>query len=130
MPRATIRDVAASAKVSISTVNRILHEPEKVREATRRAVVEAAEKVGFYGLNVVRDSLLQSDRPKVRIGILLLQRGRVFYRTLGQALEAAAKGFGDRKILVRVEYVDDLSPQNISDCMHRLAETADFLGVV
>jgi len=35
--RANIRDVAAAAGLSVSTVNRTLHEPDKVREETLHA---------------------------------------------------------------------------------------------
>lgn len=47
MPKATIKDVAVHSGLSISTVNRALHEPGKVREETLKQVLAAAEAVGF-----------------------------------------------------------------------------------
>lgn len=129
MARATIRDVAAFAKLSISTVNRALHEPEKVREDTIRAVLAAAEAVGFYGVGAIKDRL-KSARPTVRVGVLLLQRNRAFYRNLSQAIEIAAKAASEHEIQLRIEYLDELSPQNISDGLDSLARTSDVLGVV
>lgn len=129
MPRATIRDVAQFAKLSVSTVNRVLHEPDRVRTETVRAVLEAAEAVGFYGVGAIKESL-KPTRPKVRIGVLLLQRHRAFYRNLSQAIEVAAEAVRDHEIRLRIEYLDELSPQNVSDGMNRLAETSDVLGVV
>lgn len=129
MPRPTIRDVAKIANVSIATVNRVLHEPGKVRDGTLRSVLEAAEEVGFYGVGSIRESL-RSARPKVRVGILLLQRNRVFYSNLGRALEAAAEAVKDHQVSLRIEHLDELSPQNAADGMNRLAETSDILGVV
>jgi LacI family transcriptional regulator len=129
MPRATIRDVARSANLSISTVNRVLHEPEKVREETIRAVLEAAQTVGFYGIASIRDRLRLS-LPKVRIGILLLQRHRDFYKNLSQALENAARTVRQHSIVMQIEYVDELTPQNVSRGLLRLGESADLLGVV
>ena len=129
MPRATIRDVAQFAKLSVSTVNRALHEPVKVREDTIRIVLEAAEAVGFYGISSIRESL-KSTRPKVSIGVLLLQRSRALYKTLGQAIESAATVVRDHEIQLRIVHLDELSPQNVSDGLHKLAETSDVIGVV
>jgi LacI family transcriptional regulator len=129
MPRATIQDVAKFAKLSVSTVNRALHEPDKVREDTIRIVLEAAEAVGFYGVSSIKDSL-RSTRPKMRVGVLLLQRNRAFYRNLSQAIETAAKDVRDHEVQLRIEYLDELSPQNVLAGLNALAETSDVLGVV
>jgi LacI family transcriptional regulator len=129
MPRATIRDVAKSADLSITTVNRVLHEPDKVREETIKAVLQAAETVGFYGVGSIKESL-KATRPKIGIGILLLQRGRAFYKNLSQAIELAAQSVRSHEVTLRIEYVDELSPQNVAAGMNRLAETSDALGIV
>lgn len=129
MARATIRDVAGFAKLSVSTVNRALHEPDKVREDTIRIVLEAAEAVGFYGVGSIKESL-RSTRPKVRFGILLLQRNRAFYRNLSQAIATAAGAVRDHEVQLRIEYLDELSPQNVSHGLNALAESSDVLGVV
>ena len=129
MARATIRDVAAFAKLSVSTVNRALHEPDKVREDTLRAVLEAAQAVGFYGVGSIKESL-KSTRPVVRVGVLLLQRNRAFYRNLSQAIEIAAKAVRDHDVQLRIEYLEELSPQNVSNGLLALSETSGVLGVV
>jgi LacI family transcriptional regulator len=129
MARTTIRDVAEFANLSVSTVNRVLHEPDKVREQTIRIVLEAAEAVGFYGTGSIKESL-KSTRPKIRIGVLLLQRTRAFYKTLGKAIEDAAKAVRDHEVGLRIEYLQELSPQNVSDSLSALAETSDVVGVV
>jgi LacI family transcriptional regulator len=113
----------------MSTVNRVLHEPDKVREETIRLVLEAAEAIGFYGVASIKGSL-KSGRPKIRVGILLLQRTRAFYRNLSQALETAAKAISENEVVIQIEYLDELTPQNVSDGLLRLAETSDVLGVV
>jgi LacI family transcriptional regulator len=129
MPRATIRDVASHANLSVSTVNRALHEPDKVREETIRLVLDAAEAVGFYGTGAIKDSL-KSARPQVRIGILLLQRNRAFYKNLSLAIEAAASAIRDHEVKLRIAYLDELSPQNVAEGLNGLAEHSDVLGVV
>ena len=66
----------------------------------------------------------------MRVGVLLLQRNRAFYRNLGQAIETAAKAVRDHEVLLQIEYLDELSPQNVSDGLNALAATSDILGVV
>ncbi len=129
MPRATIQDVARHAGLSVSTVNRALHEPNKVREDTIKAVLDAAQAVGFYGVASIKGSL-KSARPKVRIGILLLQRNREFYKNLHQALEGALPAIKDHDVRLQVDYLDELTPQNVAGSLLRLADTSDVIGVV
>ncbi len=129
MPRATIRDVARHAKLSISTVNRALHEPGKVRQETIESVLQAAEEVGFYGIASIRGSL-RPARPKVAIGILLLQRNRALYRNLGARLAEAARALQSHDVTLRIDHLDELSPQNVADSLYRLAETSVLIGVV
>ncbi|RMF56182.1 MAG: LacI family transcriptional regulator, partial [Bacteroidetes bacterium] len=54
----TIRDVARQAGVSISTVSRVLNNPEVVREEKRRRVLKAVERLG-YRPNPLARSLLK-----------------------------------------------------------------------
>jgi LacI family gluconate utilization system Gnt-I transcriptional repressor len=42
-----MRDVAAAAGVSLMTVSRALREPERLSEGTRKAVLDAIEKIGY-----------------------------------------------------------------------------------
>ncbi len=129
MARAKINDVAKHSGLSISTINRVLHEPEKVREDTIKAVLQAAEAVGFYGVASIKGSL-RSTRPKIRVGILLLPLKRTFYKDLARVFEIAAKAVGDHEVILRIEHFDDLAPQNVVAGILRLAETSDVLGVV
>lgn len=63
----TIYDVAAAARVSISTVSRVLNNPEKVNEDTRNAVLHAIQKLGFVPKAEARARALKDFR---RIGVL------------------------------------------------------------
>ncbi len=66
-PPSTIYTVAAAARVSISTVSRVLNNPEKVNDATRNAVLEAINKLGFVPKAEARARALKEFR---RIGVL------------------------------------------------------------
>ena len=50
MKRATIKDLAEAAGVSVATVNRVIGRSGPVSEGTVQRVLAAAREVGFYGL--------------------------------------------------------------------------------
>jgi LacI family transcriptional regulator len=66
-PFPTIYDVAAVARVSISTVSRVLNTPEKVNTETRNAVLAAINHLGFVPKAEARARALKEFR---RIGVL------------------------------------------------------------
>jgi len=128
MARATIRDVAERANMSVSTINRVLHAPEKVRKETLNLVLQSAQAVGFYGIATIENAL--KARPKIRLGFLLLQRHRAFYQSLGRALINAANAVQDHDVVTHFDFLDEPTPQNVSEGLLRLAEKSDALGVV
>jgi LacI family transcriptional regulator len=129
MARAKINDVARAAGMSVSTVNRVLHEPDKVREETIKAVLDAAEAVGFYGVASIKGSL-RTSRPKIRIGMLLLPTKRTFYKDLATVFEIAAKAVTGHQVILRLEHYDDLSAQSVVDGIMRLAASSDVLAII
>jgi LacI family transcriptional regulator len=126
MRRPTIPDLAEAAAVSVATVNRVLSGASNVRQATRERVSEAAERIGFYGLGSIQ-ARVAAARPKLRFGILLLQRHRPFYQNVARALSDAAAESTAAEIDLRVEFLEDLSPQNTADHAIALAEDCDAL---
>jgi LacI family transcriptional regulator len=63
----TIYDVATAAQVSISTVSRVLNNPDKVNDETRSAVLQAINNLGFVPKAEARARALKEFR---RIGVL------------------------------------------------------------
>lgn len=126
--RATIQDLAAKAEVSVSTIDRILNGRDKVRPKTAERVLAAAEELEFYALPALRQRL-QVDRPKARLGFLLQQSHRTFYRSIADALHQAAATAAE-PVEVIVEHMDDLSPEAVSDRMLRMGERVQSLAVV
>ena len=129
MTRPTIHDLARAAGVSVATVNRVLAGAANVRVPTRQRVQEAAESIGFYGLGAIQ-SRGAASRPKYRFGFLLHQGTRSFYRMLAQELAAAARAVPDAGIDARIEFLDDLSPQNTAARLHEMGEKCDAVAVV
>lgn len=129
MNRPTIQNLAVAAGLSVATVNRVLHDPARVRGQTRQRVLEAAERIGFYGLGSIREND-RAARPRVRMGVLLLQRSRSLYLNLARALEAASRATSTHDVSLRIEHLDDLSPQVVVEAMERLSALSDVIGVV
>lgn len=129
MTRPTIRDLANAAQLSVATVNRVLAGAANVRASTRELVQEAAERIGFYGLGAIQ-SRVAASRPKLCFGILLLQPHRPFYQNIAAALRRAASGIQNVEIDLRIEFLDDLSPQNTANHAMRLAEDCQAIGIV
>lgn len=129
MTRPTIRDLANAAQLSVATVNRVLAGAANVRAPTRALVQEAAERIGFYGLGTIQ-SRVAASRPKFRLGVLLLQPHRPFYQNIAAALRRAASDTPNAEIDLRIEFLDDLSPQNTADHALRLAKVCQAIGIV
>lgn len=129
MSRPTIKDLAEAAGVSVSTVNRVLGDAASVRAPTRDRVRSAAERIGFYGLGTI-DHAIRESAATHRLGILLQQGNRSFYRDLGNALGDAAASSRDGRIELRLDYLDDLSPNNVADHLTSLAADCDAVALV
>ena len=63
----TIYDVADQAGVSISTISRMLNDPEKVNPATREKIMEVIDRLGFVPKAEARARALKINR---RIGVI------------------------------------------------------------
>jgi LacI family transcriptional regulator len=129
MKRPTITDLAREAGVSISTANRVLGGSPNVRHATIQQVKEAAERIGYYGLGVIR-AQITSRKPKFRFGFLLHQPTRTFYKMLGAALQSAASAVEEQDIETEFVYAENLSPQFISEKLLGLGQTCNAVAVV
>lgn len=129
MTRPTIRDVALEANVSISTVNRVLSGSKSVKDETILKVREAAARVGYYGLGTI-NAQIASRKPKVKLGFVLHQPNRTFYKLLGAALNEAALAVDDYDVEAEIVFAQDLSPQFIASKVLELGETCQAVGVV
>ncbi len=120
MSRPTIRDLADAAGVSVATVNRVLAGSENVRGPTRLLVQEVAGRIGFYGLGAIQ-ARVAASRQKLRFGAILLQPHRPFYQNVADALRRAAADCSDAEIDLRIEFLEDLTPQNTADYAQAMA---------
>ncbi len=113
MVRPTIADLAKTAGVGLSTVDRVINGRAPVRRATAERVLKAAEEIGFYGSGAIRRRL-RADQPERTFGFLLLQENRPLYQAFAQALTAATETSPLIRGRARVEFFDDLSPEIVA----------------
>jgi LacI family transcriptional regulator len=125
--RATIDDLAEAAGVSVSTIDRVLNGRAPVRPATAEKVLAAAEAIGFYATPALRGRLGMGQTVR-RVGVLLLQSNRTFYRGVAQALHEAAEG--DPGLALEVAHMDDLAPEAVAARMLEMGEQVAALAVV
>jgi LacI family transcriptional regulator len=129
MKRPTIPDLAAAAGVSVSTVNRVLNQADRVRAPTRDRVLRAAESIGFYGLGTLQHAV-RTARETHRFGVLLQPRSRAFYRILGTEIEAAARSYEKAAIALRLDSLASLSPEKVAAQIVSLGALSDVIAIV
>ncbi len=88
---ATVRDVAARAGVSLSTVSNVLNRPDRVSPATLRRVRQAIDEVGFVRNDAARALRLGESQA---VGIVLSEATSPFYAEVARAasVRLAASG--------------------------------------
>lgn len=129
MKRPTIPVLAKAAGVSVSTVNRVLNQPDSVRPPTRERILAAAEEIGFYGLGTIEHAM-KSTQTTHHLGVLLQRGSRAFYRNLGDSIAAAAEAFDGQNIELTLEFLEDLTPENVAKHMVSLGERCEALAIV
>lgn len=87
--RATMRDVAALAKVSIKTVSRVVNGEAGVSPTLTRRVVAASERLN-YRHNLTASSLRRADGRSATIGIVLEDVSNPFSSALHRSIEDVA----------------------------------------
>src|SRR3954447_3299298 len=129
MKRPTIADLAQAADVSVSTVNRILGGSGSVRTATIQRVRDAADQIGFYGLNVI-DARKKQSMPRYRFGFLLQQSSRELYQLFARKIREAAGERRNEEITPVIEFADELEPEKIAAHLRALGEGCDVVSVI
>lgn len=127
--RPTIPDLAKAANVSVASVNRVLSGKSNVRQKTRERVLQAAKEINFYATNSIEKSF-QSGLDNHKIGILLQQGTRGFYKILGDALQQAANDRLDCNVELDLEYLDDLTFENVANRLLEMGEYCESIAVV
>ena len=125
--RPTLQDLAAAAGVSTATVDRVINRRLPVSEDTALRVVNAAERIGYHGMGLLRRRI--TEMPARRFGFLLQKRDS-FYQAFGRELLAAAKASKDVEARPVLEFMDEVVPSYIAQRLSELAPRVDAVAVV
>jgi LacI family transcriptional regulator len=96
-----LKDVADSARVSASTVSRVLNHPTSVGTATRDRVTVAIETLG-YSPNFYASSLATGKSRTV--GVIVSNSANPFFLDVYKAIERAALEVGHEVIMANTDY--------------------------
>lgn len=124
MTRVTLREVAETAGVDVSTASRALSSDKSslVRAATRSRVLEAAERLGYRGNP--QASALRRGRTEV-IGVIVADLSNPF---IGPVLRGIANALGSRDLLPIMTETRDSSEELERVCDKLLSQRVD--GVI
>ena len=100
----TIKDIAQSCGVSVSTVSRVLNNHRDVSENVRAKVLEAARKANYVPNNSARD--LVKSRSDA-IGLVVRGFGNPFYTPIIHAAERAIDAAGYSLVLHQISIDED-----------------------
>ena len=129
---ATIKDVAALANVSYSTVSRALSGKTPVDEETRRRVLDAVEKLG-YRPNMLARGLKNAGTHM--IALVIPNINNLIYPAVAMGVEEAARNRGYNVILcntnekaqIEKDYIRDLSRQWIDGVILALTSSEQMI---
>ncbi|SDD41720.1 transcriptional regulator, LacI family [Sanguibacter gelidistatuariae] len=90
-PMATVRDVAAMARVSISTVSRALSAPDMVNEVTRQRVIDAARELDYRPNPAARGLRVGKTN---NLGLLIPDLENPFFASVTKGVQSRARAAG------------------------------------
>lgn len=131
--RPTLQSVAEAAGVSSATVDRVFNGRLTVREGTALRVIEAAERIGYHGAQLMRERMRAQlgaiDAPRT-LGFCLQKRADPFYQAFARILTETVTRHEPERCKAVIAYMDELDPASIARTLLSLGEEADALGVV
>lgn len=112
---ATIKDVAAAAGVTVTTVSRVLNDRGYISEATRKKVYDAMEKLDYQPNEIAR-SLFR--KKSSLIGLIIPDVSHSFFGEMAKYIEYYAYLSG-YKILLCNSYQDSVKEKDYIDMLKR-----------
>lgn len=125
--RMTITDLAATAGVSIATVDRVLNGRQKVRPQTVERVYKAAQSIGYHAAGLIGQRL-QDDLPILRVGFVLHKERQAFYQAFSAALQAATEAMPGVRAEAVIEFAPSQSPADFARLMLAMKGRVDAIG--
>jgi LacI family transcriptional regulator len=117
-PKATIRQIAEKCKVSISTVSIVLNNKPGVSEATRKEVMQVAQKLGYAVKTKTQPGTIHHKKLNT-LGMLvktdpdLLPPANPFYSHIINGVDEACKGLGLNILFSMLPVDENNRPQKV-----------------
>lgn len=92
--RVTVKDIAALAGVSVTTVNKALNNKNRISEEMRAKILDLAKELGYTPNNSAK-ALARND---IVLGIVYPEKPREFYTYVRNGLEAGLEGLLDQRV--------------------------------
>jgi len=126
MKRVTVHDVAAEAKVSLATVDRVLNGRPGVKASTIERVNDVVEKIGF-----IRDwhAANMAKRRDYKIRFLIPQGDNAFMQLLRREVEFASKVERQRRTFVEMKSIPAFDGLALTSELDAI-DSDEFTGVV
>ncbi|WP_092430283.1 LacI family DNA-binding transcriptional regulator [Alloyangia pacifica] len=128
LQRITNKALAKAARVSVSTVDRIMTGRSPVKRATVEHVLEIAEEVSFHGGGVIR-SRLRTEAAHCRIELLLHARTRRTFLDMADRAQAIAESSHDVQARVITHHLTHPEPEATVAALVDLAQRCDRLSL-
>ncbi|GAA1354862.1 LacI family DNA-binding transcriptional regulator [Streptomyces beijiangensis] len=116
MANASIKDVAASAGVSVATVSRVLNSHPSVRPDTRERVMAAVEALGYRPNGVARS--LRTDQTRT-LGLVISDVMNPYFTELARSVEDEARAHGYSVIIGNADEQPALQDHHIRSLLDR-----------
>lgn len=124
MSKATARDIAEAAGLSLSTVDRVLNNRGGVSQDKERRVLEWARR-----LNIDR-ALNQRVARTLRIAVLLQPPENPFHASVQRSFEAATRQFSRFNLQFNIHHIDPGRSETTVALIRHLMECCDGLAIV
>jgi len=118
-------DVAAAAKVSMATVDRVLNRRKGVKQRTIERVLRAATELGFLSLE--ESELIATPRPP-NIVFLLPAGANPYLRLLGEKLRVRAAAKGRDAPSIRCIFIESFNARALAAALRHHAAWADGIA--
>ncbi|MFN3825386.1 MAG: LacI family DNA-binding transcriptional regulator [Pseudorhodobacter sp.] len=125
--RPTLRDVAREAGVSVTTVDRALNGRMRVREDTMRKIADAAHRVGYHAHGLLAQNL-DTSKPEMTFGFLLIKKSQEFYQNFVSEIERAVQARTGIRGRAVIRFASSQSPDDFADALRTLGEKCDAVA--
>lgn len=125
--RPTLHDVAREAGVSVTTVDRALNGRMRVREETMRKIADAAHRVGYHARGLLAQNL-DTSKPEITFGFLLIKKSQEFYQNFASEIEQAVQARTGIRGRAVIRFASSQSPDDFADSLRALGDRCDAVA--